>query len=615
MSKINDSLKRQQYLAMFDDMVEFVCRQDGDLKFLFVNRAFADFLGKTIEALLGYNEQQLGIAHADDIEGLAKGVKELVPRKPVGSFRARYKNKLAEYVWVEWTIRGFFDTNGQLLECQSVGRDVSEHIKKQEFLQDANEELEQRVRERTQELHDMVTRLDSANKYLASILNNIDEGVAVTDTQGNIDYLNAVLEQELGKAWPAFRQGFQAYINEGKDRRIERMLCAQAAFYDADLLFSANGENFHCHMSGTAIKSDQQNAKGVVILKPIKKVHNLVNRLSGSYAIATFDDYITENQVLIQIKEDARLAATVDGNIVIEGESGTGKDVLAQAIHNASKRRGGPFIAINCGAIPRDLISSELFGYVEGAFTGAKKGGMPGKFELAAGGTLFLDEIGDMPLEQQIALLRVLQDKRTTRIGSHQSIPVNVRVICATHRNLADAIDKGDFRQDLYYRLNVINFYVPSLRQRPEDILLLFNYFASKLKGRALQVAPQVQALLQKYDWPGNVRELQNAAERAVYFAHDDEITPEHLPFNIREAAPKASLAVVPANHAATDGSFTTVREIRVARKQQAAENECAEILALLDVYKGNASKVAKKMGISRSTLYRKMRNYKLIKI
>ena len=237
---------------------------------------------------------------------------------------------------------------------------------------------------------------------------------------------------------------------------------------------------------------------------------------------------------------------------------------------------------------------------------------MPGKFELAAGGTLFLDEIGDMPLEQQIALLRVLQEKRTTRIGSHKTIPVDVRVICATHRNLADAIDTGDFRQDLYYRLNVINFYIPPLRQRPEDIPLLFTYFAAKLNGGTLNIAPEAHALLQQYDWPGNVRELQNAAERAVYFAHDDEITPEHLPFNIREAAPKNSLAAAPLTPATEGGPFATVKEIRAARKQQAAENECAEILALLDLYKGNASQVAKKMGMSRSTLYRKMQNYKL---
>lgn len=614
MSKINESLKRQQYLAMFDDMVEFVCRQDGNLNFSFANRAFAEFLGKEIDDLLGYDELELGIAHVDDIERLVKGIKNLTPYKPMDAFRARYRNRYNEYVWVEWTARGFFDKNDQLLEYQAVGRDVTEHIKKQESLQYANVELEQRVRERTHELHNMVTKLDSSNKYLTSILRHIDEGVAVTDMQGNIDYLNSVLEQELGNAWPNFKQGFQDYINIGKDKHIGRMLREQTAFYDVDLLLSFNGENFHCHMSGTAIESNRQNTKGVIILKPIKKVHNLVNRLSGSYALSTFDDYITESPVLIQIKEDARLAATVDSNIIIEGESGTGKDVLAQAIHNASERCNGPFIAINCGAIPRDLISSELFGYVEGAFTGAKKGGMPGKFELAEGGTLFLDEIGDMPLEQQIALLRVLQEKHTTRIGSHQPIPVDVRVICATHRNLADAISKGDFRQDLYYRLNVINFYVPSLRQRPEDISLLFNYFASKLRGRTLNITPEVHALLQKYNWPGNVRELQNAAERAVYFAHDDAITPEHLPFNIRETVPKTESSAAPANSEIYGKSFTTVKEIRAARQKQAEENECAEILALLEVYKGNVSQVAKTMGMSRSTLYRKMQNYKIMR-
>ena len=219
--------------------------------------------------------------------------------------------------------------------------------------------------------------------------------------------------------------------------------------------------------------------------------------------------------------EVARMAARSSSNVLIEGESGTGKELFAQAIHNASKRSAGPFVAVNCGAIPRELIASELFGYSEGAFTGAKKGGNPGKFELADGGTLFLDEIGDMPLEQQVALLRVIQEKSVSRIGSNQVIPVDVRIICATNKNLLELMQTGRFRQDLYYRLNVINLRILPLRERKEDIPVLFQHFLQQMNQEGNQLSQQdvIEHLL-SYDWPGNVRELQNVVERFVHLEH-----------------------------------------------------------------------------------------------
>jgi transcriptional regulator with PAS, ATPase and Fis domain len=219
--------------------------------------------------------------------------------------------------------------------------------------------------------------------------------------------------------------------------------------------------------------------------------------------------------------EVARMAARSSSNVLIEGESGTGKELFAQAIHNASRRSAGAFVAVNCGAIPRELIASELFGYSEGAFTGAKKGGNPGKFELADGGTLFLDEIGDMPLEQQVALLRVIQDKSISRIGSNQVIPVDVRIICATNKNLLELMQTGRFRQDLYYRLNVINLRILPLRERKEDIPLLFEHFLQQMNQDCRSIIPNdfTERLL-SYDWPGNVRELQNTVERIIHLEH-----------------------------------------------------------------------------------------------
>ncbi|MCL4442129.1 MAG: sigma 54-interacting transcriptional regulator, partial [Firmicutes bacterium] len=204
----------------------------------------------------------------------------------------------------------------------------------------------------------------------------------------------------------------------------------------------------------------------------------------GARAKFTFDDLIGKNAAYLKTVQLAKTAANSSSNVLLLGESGTGKEVFAQAIHNAGCRANEPFIAINCAALPRDLIGSELFGYTEGAFTGAKKGGSPGKFELADGGTIFLDEIGEMPLEMQANLLRVLQEKTLVRIGGQQVIPVNVRVIAATNRNLMEEVEKKNFRSDLYYRLNVLTINMLPLRNRKDDILPLTSFFIEKINRR-----------------------------------------------------------------------------------------------------------------------------------
>ncbi|WP_425802928.1 sigma-54 interaction domain-containing protein [Desulfitobacterium sp. Sab5] len=302
----------------------------------------------------------------------------------------------------------------------------------------------------------------------------------------------------------------------------------------------------------------------------------------------------------------ASLAAVGEANILLEGESGTGKEVLAQAIHNRSPRRKGPFVAVNCGAIPRELIGSEIFGYTDGAFTGAKRGGRPGKFELAAKGTLFLDEIGDMPLEQQVALLRVLQDKKISRIGDDKIIPVDFRVICATNKNLEEEVDKGNFRKDLYYRINVVKITIPPLRERPEDIHELFDHFMTAIGGEKVKtVDPQVIEALIRYYWPGNVRELQNVVERIMSMVDCDFIGLEHLPPSIIKSNENR---IQPYSlSAARESQVYTARE---KRKILQAESEYRELMTCLSKYGGNISEIAKEMGISRNTVYRKMRQY-----
>jgi transcriptional regulator with PAS, ATPase and Fis domain len=301
----------------------------------------------------------------------------------------------------------------------------------------------------------------------------------------------------------------------------------------------------------------------------------------------------------------AKMASKSMSNVLIEGESGTGKELFAQAIHNHSPRADGPFIAVNCGAIPRELIGSELFGYEEGAFTGARKGGNPGKFELAAGGTLFLDEIGDMPIEQQVTLLRVLQEKQLTRIGSSKVIPIDVRIICATHRNLYAEVQNERFRQDLFYRLNVINIHIPPLRERKEDIPLLFRNFLLQM-DRAWaehfdQIEPGVEESLLAYNWPGNVRELQNLAERMAYTQTHYQIRRTTLPHELADSLPENS-------HHGADSANSS----RTNMKNQLNALESGQIASLLQKYHGDLTKVAEEIGVSRRTVYRKIKKYQL---
>jgi len=262
--------------------------------------------------------------------------------------------------------------------------------------------------------------------------------------------------------------------------------------------------------------------------KQLKKI------LGANY---NWDNIIGSSLKMSQVKFMGRKAAQTDSTVLIVGESGTGKELFAHAIHNDSKINDNPFVKLNCAAIPSELLESELFGYEEGAFTGAKKGGKIGKFELANEGTIFLDEIGDMPLSMQAKLLRVLQEREIERLGATKPIQIDVRVIAATNRNLMELVKKGQFREDLYYRLNIMLIELPSLRERLEDmdqlIEMLLIKISSKLGKHVVKVSDGALKMLKDYQWPGNVRELENTLERAINLAEGDAILPNHIPFNI----------------------------------------------------------------------------------
>jgi Nif-specific regulatory protein len=308
---------------------------------------------------------------------------------------------------------------------------------------------------------------------------------------------------------------------------------------------------------------------------------------------------IGESSSMNQVYEFIKRAAPVDSTILIEGESGTGKELVARAIHLNSPRASNPFIAVNCAALTDTLLESELFGHEKGAFTGAiaqKKG----KFELADTGTLFLDEVGEIAIGLQSKLLRALQEREIERVGGTRTVPVDVRVIAATNKNLKEEVSKGTFRQDLFYRLNVLNIDVPPLRKRKEDIPLLANYFltrySSRFKKRIEGLSPEIKAYLQAYDWPGNVRELQNAIERAVVMTGSSSIAPEDLPENLIEKDPPQGIAV---------GKY---QEAVVELKKQL-------ILKAFQEAGGSYTEAAKRLGVHPNYLHRLIRNLNLKKL
>ncbi len=314
----------------------------------------------------------------------------------------------------------------------------------------------------------------------------------------------------------------------------------------------------------------------------------------------SLDDIAGSNKELIKQKKLAIKASRTTSTVLITGESGTGKEVFAHAIHNLSSRRKCPFIKVNCAAVPETLLESELFGYAEGAFTGARKEGKPGKFELADNGTIFLDEIADMSMAMQGKLLRVLQERELERVGSIRSTRINVRVVAATNKDLNRLVKEQKFREDLYYRLNVIVLNLPPLRERKDDIPILTRVLLYRLNeqlGTSINtINPEVLSCFQTYNWPGNIRELENILERAVNFCEHGSITQEHIPEAIQFSARELSVYSPPNS---------------LERHMQEREKEA--IIRALENSAGNKSQAAKCLKIHRSALYRKMKKYNIL--
>jgi transcriptional regulator of acetoin/glycerol metabolism len=439
-------------------------------------------------------------------------------------------------------------------------------------------------------------RLKQESKYKYAIIETLTEGVMVLDGERKITHINKVAEKLFGVSsgeWsqaPFEKLTWKVPILE----KLIQVIKKQLPINDELIEFRLNHSLLKCKLTVRYLPGGQKGT--VLVFTENDRVDKLANFIGGEKSGLTFREIVGTHPATKAVTSLARKAALSSSRILLTGESGTGKEIFAQAIHNESYRSRFPFVAINCAAIPHELMGSELFGYVDGAFTGARKGGNPGKFESANGGTIFLDEIGEMPLDLQAHLLRFIEDKKITRLGGHEVIPVDVRIITATNRNLEEEVEKGNFRADLYYRLNVINLMLPPLRDRNSDIILLARHFAKEI-GKNLgksQVTIESKALLalRSYSWPGNIRELQNTIERALNLFSGNTLKLEHLPPHIAKAIFQSL---------SPDISDASMKEV-----------EMNTIVNALKMHRGNRKRAAEELGISRTTLYRKLDEFGL---
>ena len=451
-------------------------------------------------------------------------------------------------------------------------------------------------RERLEQLH-------AIQQQLTTLFDTVQEGIIAVDRNGKIVNINAAAAKMLqvsqkpvlGKELALLLSGLPLAdsLATGHDvfnREAFRLIRGQRVYYVATV---------KTWLGGTEVWG------AVVTLREMAEVKKIVSNFSTQEHCFSFEMILGDSPALAKAKQEAAQAAAGNVTVLIQGESGTGKELFARAIHNASARRDKPIIAINCAAIPEALLESELFGYEEGAFTGARRGGKPGKFELADGGTVFLDEIGDMSLSLQAKLLRVLQERKIERVGSTETTAIDVRIIAATHKDIEAMVRQGEFRQDLYYRINVFPLQIPSLRQRRQDLPLLIERFLARYRDKMAKnvegIDADAYACLLEYGWPGNIRELENTIEYLVSIADGKIIEQRHIPQRIPIAGKTAQ-----------PGSPVQAQPTRLLT---IAELEKRAILSAIEQFgltmRGKAQ-LTQVLGISKATLYRKLKQYNI---
>ncbi|OLN32054.1 sigma-54 interaction domain-containing protein [Desulfosporosinus metallidurans] len=446
-------------------------------------------------------------------------------------------------------------------------------------------------------LHEMALYKESkkAAEQFNTLINSVREGIVAVDYDGKITHINRSAENLLL---------VEANLISG--RQVEEvfsgitmsmLLKMNKPYVEQDIFFKNRHQTVHLMSTITEVKYGEVVSGFVLSIRSIGEMRKLAGRVMREERKYTFDGILGQSTAITEIKKKMCRVATTDSTVLITGESGTGKELFARAIHQESLRKKGPFIALNCGSIPESLLESELFGYEEGAFTGARRTGKPGKFELANGGTILLDEIGDMPLHLQVKLLRVLQDFTIERVGSTKSLVVDVRVIASTNKNLEEMIQTNQFRSDLFYRLSVLPFHIPPLRERKEDMELLIHCFIERynliLEKNIQGYTNDALKKMFEYPWPGNVRELENAIEYSINICTDNIIEVNYLPDRIIK-----HVLTVP----------ITQHQEQIQSIADLERNALIDAINRFGPGSRAKEKAARSLGMSRSTLYRKIK-------
>jgi len=577
MEHLNEFMQETQFIFFLEDSDNYVLARLG---------------GKDAIDWANYSNLVEGSNWSEQVMGTNTGAAAVILKRPVQFYG--YENYCRIATFSCSSSAPIFDEDGQV--CGVIGVAGPYHLVNRHTL--GMVVAASRAIERHMALQTSYQNSEMANLHKTAIMESMSEGVLTLDRAGRITHLNRVAARNLGIDYrTCVGQKLQDLMLPGNEPFFAR-ISSNKRLNGEPLIIKRGNTTVKLAVSCTPLNGTNGRILGtVIILQPMKQYKRLIERVSGAHASITFDNIIGQSSEFKYALMCAEMAAKSDSNVLLLGESGVGKDMFAQAIHNASSRAREPFFALNCAALPRELISSELFGYEEGAFTGARKGGNPGKFELADQGTIFLDEIGEMPLDLQGLLLRLLEEGAVVRLGGREVIPVNVRIIAASNKNLIEEVKKGNFRLDLYYRLGVIDIRIPPLRERKDDIPELVGHFIKTIGpklGKVIKgIDDEAMDLLMDYDWPGNIRELSNVIERAINLTSKDVITADILPEELR----RTETLVLPQMPLDANKGVLEARLIRDCLRRNG----------------GNRTRAAQELGISRVTLYRKMVKYSLM--
>lgn len=464
------------------------------------------------------------------------------------------------------------------------------------------------------DLVSQITNLKEIQSMLEAIFYSTEDAISVVDQNGINLMINPAYTRLTGLSGrDVIGKPATADLAEGESIHL-KVLTSKRPIRNAKLRVGPKKKEIIASAAPIMVDGELRGSVGVLrdvteminLTKELKEAKEIIRKLEAKY---TFDDIVGESHLILSAIEKAKVAAQTPATVLLRGESGTGKELFAHAIHNDSDRKFNQFIRVNCAALSESLLESELFGYDEGAFTGAKKGGKKGLFEQASGGTIFLDEIGEVSLNTQVKLLRVLQEREIVRVGGTKAQSINVRIITATNMDLERAIKEGKFREDLYYRINVIPITIPTLRHRKNDLHDLTLHFIKKFNqeyGRSIvDISPEALEVLREHDWPGNVRELENVVGRAIInMKHiESTILAEHLP-KVRWEKNNIKTSIL------RDNSIEYSEDRKL--DDIIAEAEKRAILEYLEKYDGNKTAVAKILGISIRSLYYKIDKYNI---